>query len=465
MQEVDVLITNAEYVITVDSERRIFRDGAIAVSDSKIKDIGKTAELTNKYVGKKTIDATRKVIVPGFIDGHIHSAFQMSRGLADEVGAQKFLFERMYPYEGYLDEEDNYWSSMLCCLELLRHGVTTFIDPGNYHPAATAQAVSQVGMRSIIGKSTMDIAKSGFGSLPPTFNETMEEGLERSEEVIKKFHGSEGGRIRASLCFRGVNNCTDQLIRRMKEMADHYEISMQAHACFAKETRDASVAAHNAPEVERLHNLGVLDSNMLLIHMGWATPKEILLLGDNDVKITAAPSSSLHNAYGNIGMGSVPELLEMGLAVGIGSDHSSSGIVDICQEMLLLAGGYKEARIDPKIMPPETVLEMATINGARCALWEDEIGSLEVGKEADMVMFNTETPEWQPLYNPVSNLVYSAHGGTVDTVLIGGKTVVQAGEVLTLDDNDIYKHVRQIQPKILEKTGLEEIMQTTWPIY
>lgn len=465
MIEVDTLIVNADYVITVDQERRVFRDGAIAIKNGKIEDIGKTDDLKEKYVAKNKIDATNRVITPGLIDGHIHTAFQLSRGLADEVGAQKFLFERMYPYEGYLDEDENYWSAMLCCLELLRHGVTTFIDPGNYFPGATARAVGQIGMRCILGKSTMDIAKSPFGSLPPAFIETTEEGLKRSEAVIKQYHESEGGRIRVWLCFRGVNNSSDELIIRMKEMADHYGIGLQAHACFDRATRDSSIAAHGMPEVERLHRIGALDYNMLLIHMGWATPKELLLLRDYDVKVTAAPSSSLHQAYGNITMGSIPELLEMGVAVGIGSDHASSGIVDICQEMLLLSMGYKEARLDPQIMPPETVLEMATINGARIALWEDEIGSLEVGKQADLVMFNTQTPEWQPLYNPVANLVYSAHGGTVETVIIGGKTVLENGKVLTLNELEIYEHVREIQPKILAKTGLQAQAQTTWPIY
>lgn len=465
MQEIDLLIKSADWVITVDQQRRIFKEGAIAVNGGRILEIGKSADLEQKYQGRQVIDATNKVITPGFVDGHIHTAFHLSRGLADEVGAQKFLFERMYPYEGYLDEDDNYWSAMLCCLELVRHGVTTFIDPGNYHPDATARAVTQVGMRCVMGKSTMDIAKSALGSLPPAFIETTDEGLSRSEAVLQKYHGASGDRIRASLCFRGVNNCTDDLIQRMKAMADHYQVAMQAHACFAKETRDASVASHSMTEVERLNGLKSLGANTLLIHMGWATPSELFLLREYDVKITAAPSSSMHNAYGNMMMGHVPELLEMGVSVGLGSDHASSGIVDICQEMFLVAGGYKETRVDPRVMPPERVLEMATINGARNALWEDQIGSLDVGKQADLVMFNTLTPEWQPLYNPVSNLVYSAHGGTVDTVIIGGRTVVEGGRVLTVNDLEIYGKVKELQPKILAKTGLAQKIQTTWPIY
>lgn len=464
MKEISLLIHSADYVITVDEQRRIYRDGAIAVDQGRIVEVGKTVDLKARYVGEESIDATGKVITPGFVDGHIHTAFHLSRGLADEVAAQKFLFERMYPYEGCLDRDDNYWSAMLCCLELVRHGVTTFIDPGNYHPAATAEAVAQVGMRCVLGKSTMDIAKSAFGALPPAFIETTEEGLSRSEDVIRKFHGAYGDRVRASLCFRGVNNCTDTLIQRMKEMADHYQVAMQAHACFAKETRDASIASHLATEVVRLQKLEALGPNILLIHMGWATPTELFLLRDHDVKVTAAPSSSMHNAYGNVMMGHVPELLEMGVSVGIGSDHASSGIVDICQEMFLLACGYKETRLDPKVMSPEQVLEMATINGARNALWSDQVGSLTVGKQADLVMFNTHTPEWQPMYNPVSNLVYSAHGGTVDTVIVGGKKIVAGGRVRTVNEREIYGRIRELQPKILAKTGLADKFQTPWPI-
>jgi 5-methylthioadenosine/S-adenosylhomocysteine deaminase len=217
-------------------------------------------------------------------------------------------------------------------------------------------------------------------------------------------------------------------------------------------------------EIERLERLGVLGPNVLLVHSAWVSPHELQWMKERDVKIVCAPSSSLHNGYGCLLMGKIPEFLEMGLAVGLGSDHASSGIVDLVQEMGLVAGVYKEVRLNTGVMPPERAVEMATINGARCALWEKEIGSLEAGKKADVTIFNTRTPQWQPLYNPISNLVYSATGASVDTVLCDGKILMEGRELKTLNEEEIYAQVDRLMPGILEKTKLAEKVKPRWPI-
>lgn len=164
-------------------------------------------------------------------------------------------------------------------------------------------------------------------------------------------------------------------------------------------------------------------------------------------------------------MGHIPEYLDMGLAVGVGSDHASSGIVDLLQELRLVAFGFKETRLDPQIMPPEKVFEMATIHGAKAALWDKEIGSLEPGKKADLVLLNTKKPEWMPLYNnPLVNLIYSATGNSVDTVLVAGKVLVQGGKTLTIDEEKVYSETKRLTQKILEKTGLTTKIKPKWPV-
>jgi 5-methylthioadenosine/S-adenosylhomocysteine deaminase len=217
-------------------------------------------------------------------------------------------------------------------------------------------------------------------------------------------------------------------------------------------------------EIERLERLGALGPNVLLVHCGWATERELDLLRQRDVKVVVAPSSSLHNAYGNLVQGHAPELIEAGVAVGLGSDHASSGIVDLCQEMFLVAGGYKEAREDAAVLPPERVLEMATVGGARCALRAGEVGALVAGARADVVLFDTERPEWQPLYNPVANLVYSATGQSVDTVLVDGRVLVEGGRVLTLDGPAILAEARRRAPGLLARTGLAAHVRPRWPV-
>jgi cytosine/adenosine deaminase-related metal-dependent hydrolase len=203
---------------------------------------------------------------------------------------------------------------------------------------------------------------------------------------------------------------------------------------------------------------------LLLIHAGWATERELELIREHDVKVVAAPSSSLHNAYGNIRMGHLPELIEQGVAVGLGSDHASSGIVDLPQEMFLVACAYKEVRENPEVMPPERAVEMATINGARCMLRESEIGSLEVGKRADLTIFDARRPEWQPLYNPIANLVYSATGKSVDTVIVDGRILMRRGRVLTLDEEAIIEAAARRAPEILARTRLAKPIAPKWPV-
>src|SRR5574341_651276 len=194
----DIFIRDADWLITVDGARRIFKDGALAIHGDRIVAVGKTGDLEPQHGGaRRVIGARNKVVTPGLVDSHIHTAFHLSRGLADEVSAQKFLFERMYPYEGLLDEEENYWSAKLCVLELLRNGVTTFIDAGNYFPEQTARVAGETGVRCVVAKSAMDIAKSPFGALPERFQESAEEAIERSEATVKKLHGSCDGRVRA----------------------------------------------------------------------------------------------------------------------------------------------------------------------------------------------------------------------------------------------------------------------------
>ena len=462
----DILIENIDWLITVDPQRRILTGGAIAIAGDRIAAIGKTDQLRGlRPSAGRTIDARGKVALPGLIDTHIHTSFQLSRGLADEVSAAKFLFERLYPYEGLLNEEESYWSSKLCILELLRNGVTTFIDAGNYHPDQTARAAGETGVRCVVAKSALDIVKSGFGALPERFIETADQALERAEAVFQKWNGAYDGRIRAWFQFRGIPNSTDQLIRGMKQLADRHATGLQTHACFSKETLESCNTQFGCTEIKRLSKLGVLGANLLSVHSGWISPEEIQLIKEHDVKIAAAPSSSLHNGYGCILMGRIPEFIEMGVAVGLGSDHASSGIVDLVQEMFLITGAYKEVRLNTTVLPPERVVEMATINGARCALWEKEIGSLEVGKKADLTMFDTRTAQWQPLYNPLSNLVYSATGASVDTVICDGKVLMEGRRLKTIDEDRVFDEVARLMPVILKKTGLADKVKPKWPVF
>ena len=324
-------------------------------------------------------------------------------------------------------------SATLAAAELLRHGVTCFIDPGNYHPQAAVEGITSTGIRAIVARSSFDLTKSVLGILPERMIESTGVALERAEALLERYAKSGNSRLGASASFRGLNNASDELIVGLGQLARKYGTLLQTHACFSYSTHDASVARTGKAEIERLEALGVIDERMLIVHSGWLEPDEVAVLAKRKPSLVCAPSSSLHNGYGNFLFGKLPELIALGVNVAIGSDHASSGIVDLAQEIRLACCCYKETRLNPRVMAPETGLEMATRNGAKATLWDDRIGSLEVGKDADIVLFDTDRPEWQPLINPVSNLVYSATGDSVRDVFVAGEQLVAGGALTRID--------------------------------
>jgi 5-methylthioadenosine/S-adenosylhomocysteine deaminase len=370
----------------------------------------------------------------------------------------------MYPYEAALEGEDVRVSATLAAAELLRHGVTCFIDPGNYHPEASVEGVMATGIRAIVSRSSFDLTKSVLGILPERMIESTEVAMERAEAVLARYAKSGHPRLGASASFRGLNNASDELITGLKGLADSYGTLLQTHACFSYSTHDSSVARTGMAEIERLESLGVIDERMLIVHSGWLEPAEVAILARRKPSLVCAPSSSLHNGYGNFVQGKLPELMALGVNVAVGSDHASSGIVDMTQEIRLACCCYKEARINPRVMPPETGLEMATVNGAKAALMSERIGSIEVGKEADIVLFDTNRPEWQPLINPVSNLVYSATGDSVRDVFVMGEQVVAGGHLTKIDEAKLFAEVPVAVGRFRKHLKFENMVQLKWPV-
>ena len=464
MTRVDLLFRNIDWLITVDSGRRILRDGAIAVTAGKIVAVGKTDDLVKTYQGDKEISGRDMVVTPGFIDCHLHSSFQLSRGLADEANAQSFLFDRMYPYEAALEGEDVQVAAVFAASELLRHGVTCFVDPGNYHPDASVAGAMSTGIRMLVSRSSFDLTKSVLGILPERMIENTGTALERAEAVLEKYARGNNPRLTATASFRGLNNASDELILGLKALADKYGTLLQTHACFSYSTHDSSLSRCGLAEIERLDSLGVIDSRMLIVHSGWLEPQEVAMLVQHKPSLVCAPSSSLHNGYGNFVVGKLPELMALGVNVALGSDHASSGIVDMVQEMRAACCGYKETRFNPRIMAPETGIEMATINGAKATPWADRIGCIEIGKDADIVMFDTKRPEWQPLINPVSNLVYSATGDSVRHVFVAGEQVVRDGRLTRIDEEALYRDIPAAVARLSKRLPMDKMVQLKWPV-
>lgn len=464
MHDADLLVRNIDWLITVDAERRVIRDAAIAVKDGKFAAIGKTAVLDGAWRAARVVDGSGTVATPGLVDNHLHSSFALARGLADEANAQSFLFGHMYPYEAAMREEDVSVAVTLAAIEMLRHGVTCYIEPGNYHPDATVNAVMGAGMRMVLAVSCFDQNKAVTGLMPESMIEDTGRCVAKTAALFEKYPGKHAQRMTVSASFRGMNNSSDELILSLKGIAQRHGAVLQTHACYSYFTHDSSIVQHGKPEIERLESLGVLDEHMLLLHTGWLEPNEIAILARRKPTLVCCPSSSLHNGYGNLAVGMHPELMALGVNVSLGTDHASSGTVDLVQEMRFCACGYKEIRLNPRVMPPEHAIEMATINGARGAGLADRIGSVEAGKEADLVLFDATVSEWQPLYNPVSNLVYSATGNTVKHVFVGGEQVVRDGRLTRVNEQEVMREVAKAGSRITGRLDMDKVMKLRWPV-
>ncbi len=460
----DLLVRNIDWLITVDATRRIIRDAAIAVKGGKFAAIGKSAAIEKAWHADNVVDGKGTVATPGLVDNHLHSSFQLARGLADESNAQSFLLEHMYPYEAAMREEDVRISVSLAAIEMLRHGITCYIEPGNYQPDTTVEVMMGAGLRMVVAASCFDRNKAVTGLMPEAMIENTARCIAKTEELFEKYPGKYQDRLTVSASFRGMNNSSDELILALKDIARKHDAILQTHACYSYFSHDASVVQFGKPEIERLESLGVLDSNMLLLHAGWLEPHEIALLVKRKPTLVCCPSSSLHNGYGNLAMGKHPELMALGLNVSLGTDHASSGTIDLVQEMRYCACIYKELRLNPRVMPPEHAVEMATINGARGAGLGDRVGSIETGKEADFVLFDATVSEWQPLYNPVSNLVYSATGNTAKHVFVAGDPVLRDGRLVHVDESAVMREVVKAGERITGRLNMKKVMKLLWPV-
>ncbi|EGP10238.1 amidohydrolase [Bradyrhizobiaceae bacterium SG-6C] len=460
-----LVIENADWLVTMDADRRLIKNGTIVVEDDRIVAVGKASQDTPYRTPDKVIDARGKVVFPGLIDSHIHHSLQLGRGLADETNPIRFLYDRMYPLESNLSEEDAYIGALLCQLDCIRAGTTCVIDAGNYFPDATLRAFATSGMRGVVARSAFDIPGSTLGTLPgKTFNETTEVALARCEEFISRTQGACDGRVRSWLQLRVLPNCSDELCIGLKKLTDRLGVQYQAHAAFCKEVYEASETQFGKSEIRRLHDLGLLGPNLLLAHVGWLTPPDMRLLIESRTNVVLCPTSSLHHALGSILFGHIPELIEMGVNVSLGTDGGPHGTNDMVRQMFVTAGGYKEARLNAKVMPPETVLEMATIGGAKAANWQNEIGSLETGKKADITIFDAARPEWRPLHNPAASITYFANGNTAHTVLVNGRILMEAGRITFVDEQQVLEEAQKRAVAVAQRGGVLHFGRPVWPV-
>jgi 5-methylthioadenosine/S-adenosylhomocysteine deaminase len=462
-----LVIRNADWVVTVDRDRRIVRNGAIAISDDRISFVGRDDELPAADTPMETIDASGLLALPGFVDTHVHNTQHLGRGLADECDIPRQLLERLYGYESEMTSEDAYWAARACQLELIRSGTTCFLDPSSYYPGETAKATGESGMRGIVSRTAFDVHNTTIGKMPSKnmFRETLAQALERAEKTVLTHNNTYGGRVKAWFALRILAGCSDDLCRGIRRLADKHRAPIVMHASESRDEIVGSRLSSGLSDVERLDHLGVLGPDMVMIHMGWASPKEIALAQKHRFKISYTPSTGFRLGMGDTTYGHFPEMAAIGVTVSLSCNSAmSSNYLDMVRLMNLGAGAMRAARLSAFIFPPEEMIEMATINGAKSVGAEDEIGSIEVGKKADLALFDTRGPEWRPLLNPLSNLVHSARGGA-HTVIVDGKVLMANGNLRTIDEDETLAECQRRGVSIARRSGLDRVTQSPWPRY
>ncbi|MBM7854888.1 5-methylthioadenosine/S-adenosylhomocysteine deaminase [Desulfohalotomaculum tongense] len=440
-----ILIKNG-YVISMNSERQVFENGDVLVENDKIAAVGRVqAEQINSSA--EIVDASGKIVMPGLINTHVHLSQQLGRGIGDDVDLLTWLRKRIWPYESSMDLEDSYISSLACCLEMIHSGVTTFAEAGGQEVDGMGKAVEKIGIRGILSRSTMDCGEG----LPANWQESTDTALHKQEELIKRWHGRANGRIRVWFSLRTIFNNSDELITRTKTLADKYRVGIHMHVAEINEEVRFSREQRGLTTVEHLARLGVLDENFLAVHTVWLTDREIDLFALYNVKVSHNPAAAMKV----LGFARVPEMLARGISVSIGTDGAPcNNRMDMMSEMYLTTLIHKGRTLNPEVLPAEKVLEMATVNGARCVLWEDQIGSLEPGKKADLIIINPASAGTLPLHDPVANLVYAMHSSNVESSMCDGQWLMRDKKILTVNEEEILQQAQQRAAVLLKKAGI-----------
>ncbi len=457
-REGTIKIDNARFILTVDENRRIITDGSILIRDGRIAEVGKASELESVQA-ERVIDANEMVITPGMINGHAHISYaHATRGIFPDTLGPDYL-PNVFRLQAELDEEAEYCASLLAIVEMLKGGTTCFMDPGSTkYLDACMDAYEESGCRVITGTHVTD--KPNPVNLPQY--ETAE-AISIMENTIREYDHRLNDRVRAWAMPFDASYSTDEMLIAAKRLADEYGTGMTLHQTNPQDVVDEYIRLHGMRPIEYLDSIGILGENVLLSHVIGVDDAEMDVMARTGATTVMCPSQTMKQATGITKVGKLPELLERGISVGLGTDApNNSNLMETMRAMYLIAVIYKDGRQDMSMIPPETALELATIGGASAFGLADDIGSIEVGKKADIVLFDTRRPEWRTLFNPLNNLVYSADGRSVHTVIVDGRVVVEDYKPTFVDEWELIQRLQAIGEEVLAKTGIS--FESKWPV-
>lgn len=459
-----MIFSNAT-IITMNPQRQVITNGAVSISGNRIAAVGKSRDIIDQYPGEEIINCNGNILMPGLIDSHVHLAQAMIRGCADDLGLLDWLGKRVWVLQGNYSHADGKASAALCTLEMIKSGTTSFIEvmlAERYGFDGVAETVLQSGMRAAIGKIVMDLPsyakKENF--MYPGMIEDGETSIQHTLDAYDKWNGANNGQIRVWFGPRTPGGVTPGLYDRISKLAAERGMGITIHLSEVREDIDYARSQGFRTPTEFALGHGLLGPQTVLAHCVWTDEKDWEILAQTGTHVSHNPAS---NAKTATGIAPVHKMLQAGVNVSIGCDGGpSNNTYDMIREFRLVSYLGNLLESDPTVVPAETVLEMATLRGAQAFGMEDQLGSIEVGKLADLIVINTDTPHMTPVWDPVSAVVYTAHGSDVETVVIDGKFVMRNRQVLTLDEPSILAEARRRAAEVAQRGGVPT--GSRWPM-
>jgi 5-methylthioadenosine/S-adenosylhomocysteine deaminase len=441
--KVDLIVTGG-IVVTLDSGRSILEDGAIAVAGDTIVAVGPSAEIRAKYDARETIDAKNRLVLPGLINGHTHVPMTLLRGIHDDVTLNDWLYKYIFPAEAKNVTEDFVrWGTRLAAAEQIRSGVTTFADM-YYFEDAVAEETKAAGMRGVLGETFIDF--------PAPDNKTNAAMLDYTEKFLKRWQGDP--LIHAAVAPHSIYTCSQKTLQDAAALARKYHAPILIHTSEMKKEWDDSLKNNGMSPVQYLDKIGLLGPDVVSAHCIFVDEADRKTLAARNVGCVHNPSSNMMIASG---VSPVPEMRAAGIAVGLGTDGpaGSNNDLDLMEEIDLAAKLAKITKMSPLAVNAKAVVEMATIDGARALHMEKEIGSLEKGKKADLILISLDEPHAVPMYDVYAQIAYALKGSDVKTVIIGGQIVMRDRKLLTVDETAAIAKAREYKKKIAASLGMQ----------
>ncbi|MEM0348341.1 MAG: amidohydrolase [Zestosphaera sp.] len=454
---VDIYV-RGKFVITMNKKREVLRDGCVAVEDGEIVAVGKCSELDKDFRGRATeeVNAEKHIVLPGLINTHVHLVQGMLKACANYRKLISWLKECVWPLQGSMTQEEALASATLTILELIKSGTTSFLETGlvgRYGPDKIIETILKSGLRAAVSRHVMDM--SGYalekGALHEGLVEDGETSMKDTLRLYSKYHGREG-RVYVWFGPRTPGAVSVELYREIVERAKELKTGITMHLAEVREDVEYTTKTFNMKPVDFAKWLGLVGPNVVLVHVVWVTDDEINTLAKTRTNVSHNPSS---NGKLGSGIARVSDMLRAGVNVTLGTDGGpSNDNYDLIEEMhvaIILQNAYK---MDPEALRAEDVLEMATIRGAEALGLSDKVGSIEVGKRADLITIKYWDPKLMPMNDPISHVVFAANGSHVQDVIVDGKIIMKNRNVLTLDEDEVLREVELRSSELFKRTGI-----------